>query len=194
MVTDPYDHAVVGYGPLSVSGDVVSISQDTPAYNNISAVKRKKRVLKGPGEYEISSVFITAIRTNGEKKRKKNEFYNTLYVFDYGGIAIAHLGNMHRVPSQSQIEALGAADIALVPVGGGKGLSAAKASEVISLLEPGIVIPMHYRTSDTKLKLDPLNKFMKEMGLSEVESVAELTVSSSSIPTETEVVVLDCQT
>ncbi len=194
MVTDPYDHEVVGYGPLSVSGDVVSISQDTPAYNNISAVKRKKRVLKGPGEYEIGSVFITAIRTNGEKKRKKNEFYNTLYVFDYDGIAIAHLGNMHRVPSQSQIEALGAADIALVPVGGGKGLSAAKASEVISLLEPGIVIPMHYRTSDSKLKLDPLNKFMKEMGLSEVESVAELTVSSSSIPTETEVVVLDCQT
>lgn len=193
VVTDPYDHKVVGYEPLDLRADIVSISQDAPAYNHVSAVKRKKWVVKGPGEYEIGGVFITAIRTNGEAKRNKNEPYNTLYVFDYDGINIAHLGNIHRVPNQSQIEALGAVDVALVPVGGGDGLSAAKASEVISLLEPGIVIPMHYRTSDSKLKLDPLDKFLKEMGLGQVEAIDELDFSASSIPTETEVVVLDYQ-
>jgi hypothetical protein len=38
----------------------------------------------------------------------------------------------------------------LVPVGGGGGLNAAKAAEVISLLEPNIVIPMHYATSEAQ--------------------------------------------
>jgi len=128
VVTDPYDHKVVGYKALNLRGTVVTVSQDLPNYNNISAVKSNPRVLKGPGEFEIGNVFITAVRTNG-KKRNTDEMRNTLYVFDFDGISVAHLGNMHRVPSQSQIEALGTVNVALVPIGGYGGLNAAKAVE-----------------------------------------------------------------
>jgi L-ascorbate metabolism protein UlaG (beta-lactamase superfamily) len=69
-------------------------------------------------------------------------------------------------------------------------LNAAKAAEVISLLEPGIVIPMHYGTPSSRVNLAPLNKFMKEMGLGEVEAQASLKVTRSSVPEETRVVVL----
>ncbi len=193
VVTDPYDDKIVGYGPLNLRGHIVSISQDSPAYNNEGAVKSKQRVVNGPGEYEIGNVFITAVRTNGGNKRKKDELRNTLYVFDYEGVTVAHLGNLYRVPSQSQVEALGTVNIALVPVGGGGGLNAAKAAEVISLLEPGIVIPMHYGSSQCKIKLDPLSKFLKEMGLGTIKPVEELSVTASSVPTETQVVVLDYQ-
>ena len=192
VVTDPYDEKVVGYGPLNLRGQLVSISQDSPAYNNDGAVKSKQRLITGPGEYEIGNVFITAVRTNGSN-RKKDELRNTLYVFDYEGVSVAHLGNLDRVPSQSQVEALGTVHVALVPVGGGEGLNAAKAAEVISLLEPGIVIPMHYGTPKCKIKLDPLSKFLKEMGLGTIQPVEELSVTPSSVPTETQVVVLDYQ-
>ena len=77
-----------------------------------------------------------------------------------------------QVPSQAEIEALGTVNVALVPVGGGGGLNAAKAAEVVSLLEPNLVIPMHYATPDAKITLDSLNKFLKEMGLSETRSPA----------------------
>ncbi len=190
VVTDPYDEKVVGYGSLSLRGQLVSISQDSPAYNNAGAVKSMQRVINGPGEYEIGKVFITAVRTNGTK-RKEDELRNTLYVFDYEGVSVAHLGNLNRVPSQSQVEALGTVNVALVPVGGGGGLNAAKAAEVISLLEPGIVIPMHYGTPKCKIKLDPLSKFIKEMGLGTIKPVEELSATPSSIPTETQVVVLE---
>jgi L-ascorbate metabolism protein UlaG (beta-lactamase superfamily) len=193
VVTDPYDHEVVGFNPLSLRAHIVTVSQDTPAYNNASAVKAKQRVLRGPGEYEIGGVFITAVRTNGSNKKDKNELPNILYVFDYDGVTVAHLGNLFRVPHQSQVEALGTVNIALVPVGGGQGLNAAKAAEVISLLEPGIVIPMHYSTPDSKLKLAPLDKFLKEMGLGEVNTEEELSVTGTSIPTETQIIVLDYQ-
>lgn len=193
VVTDPYDSASVGFSPLKLRADVVTISHDSPGHNFIKAIKTKHHLLDGPGEYEIGSVFITAVETNG-KRRSKDDPRNILFVFDYNGVTIAHLGDIKRVPSQSQIEALGNVDVALVPVGGGGGLNAAKAAEVVSLLEPGIVIPMHYNTPGCKLKLAPLSKFLKEMGISNIEPLSSLKVTKSAIPDETRVVVLEQQT
>lgn len=190
VVTDPYDHETVGYKPLSLRGDIVTISHAAPGHDNVAAVKSKPWVIRGPGEFEIGEVFITAVQTDG-RKRGKSEARNILCVFDYDGITIAHLGNILSVPSQSQVEALGTVNVALVPVGAGNGLNAAKAAEVVSLLEPGIVIPMHYATPQSKIKLDSLDKFIKEMGLSSYEPEPSLKITKSAIPTETKVVVLE---
>lgn len=190
VVTDPYDHKVVGYKPLNLRGDIVSVSHAAPGHENIAAVKPKPRVIRGPGEFEIGGVFITSVQTNVRSKGKP-DLRNILCVFDYDGITVAHLGDIRRVPSQSQVEALGTVKIALVPVGAGNGLNAAKAAEVVSLLEPGIVIPMHYKTPTCKLELDSLDKFVKEMGLSSYEPEPSLKITKSAIPTETKVVVLD---
>jgi L-ascorbate metabolism protein UlaG (beta-lactamase superfamily) len=72
-------------------------------------------------------------------------------------------------------------------------LNAAKAAEVVSLLEPNIVIPMHFYSPEAKVQLDKLDKFMKEMGLHEAETMPTLKVSKSSLPDETKVIVLDYQ-
>jgi L-ascorbate metabolism protein UlaG (beta-lactamase superfamily) len=190
VVTDPYDHRVAGAEQLKLKGDIVTISHDAPGHNFLSAVKGYKHMLKGPGEYEIGSVFITGVQTNGHTKKTQEEPRNILYVFDYEGVTVAHLGNLSRVPTQAEIEALGTVTVALVPVGGGGGLNAAKAAEVVSLLEPGYVIPMHYQSPGSQLKLAPLNKFMKEMGLSDIDPQPSLKVSRSTAPEETRVVVL----
>jgi L-ascorbate metabolism protein UlaG (beta-lactamase superfamily) len=195
VVTDPYDHRAIGYEPLKLKADIVTISHDLPGHNFLSAVKGDPRPITGPGEYEIGGVFITGVQTNGHvKKAGEEEPRNTLYVFDYNGLTVVHLGDMNRVPSQAEVEALGAVNIALVPVGGGDSLNAAKAAEVISLLEPEIVIPMHYATPAVIEKLDPLSKFLKEMGLKEVETVPSLKIASTSaLPEETKIIVLDYQ-
>jgi L-ascorbate metabolism protein UlaG (beta-lactamase superfamily) len=190
VVTDPYDSKIVGYSPLNLRGDIVSISHDDPGHNMSSVVKSKPRVISGPGEFEIGGVFITAVQTTGIK-RKKDEMRNIICVFDYSGVTVAHLGDIRKVPSQSQVEALGTVNVALVPVGAGNGLNAAKAAEVVSLLEPGIVIPMQYKTKESKIELDSLDKFIKEMGLSKVESISSLKINKNSIPNETKVVVLE---
>lgn len=191
VVTDPYDHKVVGFEPLKLKAEVVTVSHGTPGHSNTSAVKGTSRVIAGPGEYEIGGVFITGVQTNGKSKREAEELRNTLYVFDFDGVTIAHLGDLTRVPSQTEIEALGEVHIALVPVGGGRGLNASKAAEMVSLLEPGIVIPMHYQVSGSSLKLAPLHKFLKEMGVGESPPEPSLKISRSTVPEETRVVVLE---
>ncbi|MGB9672562.1 MAG: MBL fold metallo-hydrolase [Anaerolineales bacterium] len=194
IVTDPYDHQVVGLEPLKLKGDIVTISHNAPGHNYAHAVKGKQHVISGPGEYEIGGVFITGVQTNGSNKKDSNEPRNTLYVFDFNGITIAHLGDIRRVPSQTEVEALGSVHIALVPVGGGGSLSAAKAAEIVSVLEPGIVIPMHYQLPNCQLKLAPLSKFLKEMGIGEVEQHDSLKITQTSIPEETKIIVLKAQT
>lgn len=193
VVTDPFDSNSVGYEPLRLKADIITISHDAPGHNFTSAVKGSNHVINGPGEFEIGGVFITGVQTDGTGKKAIEKPRNTLYVFDYMGINIAHLGDLRSVPTQTEIEALGTVHVALVPVGGGEGLNAAKAAEVVSLLEPNIVIPMHFRTPAVKMELDRLDKFLKEMGLHEAETVPGLKVTKSSLPEETKVVVLDYQ-
>ena len=193
VVCDPFDSESVGYEPLKLRADIVTSSHEAPGHNYLSAVKGYSHAITGPGEFEIGSVFITGVQMDGQGKKAVDKPRNTLYVFDYMGITVAHLGDMRSVPPQNEIEALGTVHIVLVPVGGGSGLNAAKAAEIVSLLEPNIVIPMHYRTPATKVELDRLDKFLKEMGLHEAESIPSLKVTKSSLPDETKVIVLDYQ-
>ena len=195
VVVDPFDSKAIGYAPLKLKADIVTVSHDAPGHNNAEAVKGTSHVIKTPGEFEIGGVFITGVQTDGtgSGKKAKDQIRNTLYVFDYEGLTVAHLGDLKQVPTQAEIEALGTVNVALVPVGGGGGLNAAKAAEVISLLEPNIVVPMHYATPEVKVSLDSLNKFMKEMGLGKQEAQASLKVSRSGLPEETHVVVLEYQ-
>lgn len=191
VVTDPFDSRVVGYEPLKLKAEIVTISHNAPGHNFSEAVKGSTHALTGAGEFEIGGVFITAVQA--EDGKKKDALRNTVYVFDYDGITVAHLGDMRQIPAQSEIEMLGTVNVALVPVGGGNGFNAAKAAEVISMLEPNIVVPMHYATPDSKIKLDELNKFLKEMGLGKQEAQPALKVTRSSLPAETHVAVLQYQ-
>ncbi|MDT8898787.1 MAG: MBL fold metallo-hydrolase [Thermanaerothrix sp.] len=194
VVTDPYDHRAVGYAPLKLKADIVTVSHAAPGHNYLAGVKGEPYVITGPGEYEIGGVFITGLQTNGTGKKSTDEPRNTLYLIEYNGINVLHLGNLNRVPTQAEVESLGAVHIVLVPVGGGSTLNAAKAAEVVSLLEPNIVIPMHYATPDSAVKLDGLNKFLKAMGLNEVTPQPVLKVNSvNALPEETQVIVLEYQ-
>jgi L-ascorbate metabolism protein UlaG (beta-lactamase superfamily) len=193
VVTDPYDPEVVGYDPGKLRAEVVTVSCDKPAHNYTKAIRGKAFEITGPGEYEVGGVFVTGVLINGSKKKKSDDATrNTVYVIDYNGLTIAHLGELNSVPSQTEVEGLGEVNIALVPVGGKTSLNAAKAAEVISLLEPSIVIPMHYGMSKSIMKLDPLSKFLKEMGLTTVETEESIKLSSANVlPEETRVVVLE---
>jgi len=196
VVTDPFDSKAVGYNALKLKADIVTVSHDAPGHSKVDVVKGRSHALDGAGEFEIGSVFITGVATDGgsaKKKSKETSSKNTVYVFDYDGITVAHLGDLQQVPTQSEIELLGTINVALVPVGGGGGLNAAKAAEVISLIEPNIVIPMHYSTPDSKIGLESLNKFIKEMGLSKPEKQQSLKVTRSGLPSETKVIVLEYQ-
>ncbi len=189
VVTDPYDESV-GFPPLKVKADIVTVSHEAPGHSNLKAVKGNPRAITRPGEYEIGDVFVTAIRMEPKAKKGKAARPNTLHVFDYDGLTVAHLGDLAYVPTQSQIEKLGTVNIALVPAGGGQALSAPKAAEVISMIEPSIVVPMHYKTGKEEISLGTVSRFLSEMGAAKSEPLRSLKVRKSNLTEDTQVVVL----
>jgi L-ascorbate metabolism protein UlaG (beta-lactamase superfamily) len=114
IVTDPFA-PTLGLGEIKLKSDVVTISHDAQGHNYLPVVSGYNHILSGPGEYEIGGVFITGIATTS----RNGAFNNVVYVFDYNGLTIAHLGDIGDVPSQKQIEDLELVNILLVPVGGG---------------------------------------------------------------------------
>jgi len=189
VVTDPYDPAL-GLPALKLTADVVTISHDVPGHNNFGGVKGERLRVTGPGEYEVGGVFITGISMAAKGQRKNGAAPNTLYVFEFEGLTVAHLGDLAYVPTQAQIEDLGPVDVALVPVGGGEGLTPAEAAEVISLIEPSLVVPMQFKTGGEKIKLGQVAGFLSEMGVGKQEPQERLTVTKSGLSDQTQVVVL----
>lgn len=192
VVTDPFDHAAIGYGELKLKADIVTVSkEDDAGHNHLKAVKETKWQINGPGEYEIGGVFLTAVAT-GKSNGQKNGSKNLVFAFDYDGVNVAHLGDLKTVPTRKEVDAIGNVDVLLIPVGGGSSLNASKAAEVISLIEPGIVIPMYYNTPDTTAELNSLDPFLKQMGLSSTAETQEsLKIKKSGVPEDTKVIVLE---
>ncbi|MBN1428663.1 MAG: MBL fold metallo-hydrolase [Anaerolineae bacterium] len=189
IVTDPFDDST-GYEPIRLKADIVTISHQAPSHSSLDSIKGADHILERPGEYEIGGVFITGVATYNLQKIDSTQ-PNIIFIYDFGSLTVCHLGDLDYVPEQSQIEAFGPIDVLLIPVGGGNALLPGQAAEVISLIEPGVVIPMHYRTPACSRAPEPLDKFLKEMGLqTDLEPVESLKVSSGSSLNETQVVVL----
>jgi len=193
-ITDPCGKES-GYELPRITAHIVTVSLNDPDYNNCGPVRGDPKVIDGPGEYEVRGVFITGISTVMKKGKKPKPLKNTIYLFDFDdGLTVCHLGNLDHVPSsQSQIQALSDVDVLLIPVGGVSTMNPNQAAEVIGLLEPKIVIPMHHKTKKVSRRLQPVTNFLKEMGLPEVAPRDSFEVSKSSLPSEAQVVVLSYQ-
>jgi L-ascorbate metabolism protein UlaG (beta-lactamase superfamily) len=76
-------------------------------------------------------------------------------------------------------------------VGGGSALNPSQAAEVVSLIEPKVVVPMHYKTGKESLKLGPASRFLSEMGIGQLDPIDVLKLSKTGLSEETQVVLLE---
>ncbi|MFQ5861253.1 MAG: MBL fold metallo-hydrolase, partial [Dehalococcoidia bacterium] len=194
LITDPFPEAIgLSMGqPDPPGADLVTVSHQHPHHSHTQGLANEPRVISGPGEYELSGIYIRGVRTSpGEDD--PSEKRNTAYLVHAEEIRICHLGDISQPLSESQAGQLTPVHVLLVPAGGVCTLSAASISETITTLSPRIVIPMHHHVPGLQLKLEPLEPFLRERGLGHLEPQPRLTVSPSTLPEETRVVVLEPQ-
>ncbi|MFH1486677.1 MAG: MBL fold metallo-hydrolase [Chloroflexota bacterium] len=190
LITDPFDTSL-GYSLGKPSADIVTVSHPHPNHANVDGVGGTPHPVEGPGEYEISGVFISSIRTFHDDEGGRRLGKNTVYVIEMDDLRVCHLGDLGHVPSSQQVEEISPVDILLVPVGGVTTIGAAEAAETIGLLDPKIVVPMHYRTEAIGLDLESPERFLKEMGLKELAPQPRLMVTKSNLPEVRQVILLD---
>src|SRR5205085_3972802 len=163
LITDPFPPQP-GYSLGKVNAPIVTISHNHAGHNYVQGVGGNPRVVRGPGEYEISDVLITGVASYHDNKRGQELGRNTIYVIHMDDVVICHLGDLGHTLQEEQLEEVADADVLLIPISGQNTLSAAQAAEVISQVEPHVVIPMHYHASTGAGDgPDALDKFCREM-------------------------------
>lgn len=182
VVTDPFDKET-GLKVPNFEADIVTVSHDHHDHNNVSALRGTPFVIDCAGEYDFKGVLVEGIDSFHDDKHGEERGRNIIYRMEIDDISVAHLGDLGAPLDNSQLEKLVGTDILLIPVGGKYTLDAKGAVEVISQIEPRMVIPMHYQTEGLKIELDSLDKFIKELGI-EPHYEEKLKISKKDLPQE----------
>ena len=190
VITDPYSPEL-GYSLGKPTAHIVTVSHQHPGHSYTQGIGGAPRLVSGPGEYEIKGVLITGIATFHDSEQGKKRGKNTVYLLEVDEVLVCHLGDLGHVLTAGQVEEIGNVDVLLLPVGGISTISAPTAAEVVRQLEPKAVVPMHYKTEALSWELEPVDRFLKEIGVKETSSQPKLSFTKSTLPASTQVFLLD---
>jgi L-ascorbate metabolism protein UlaG (beta-lactamase superfamily) len=172
IVMDPIPKGL-GYDlPLGLKADAVTISHEHFDHNNLGLLVNKPRVLRGLTadkkgwtriDEKVKDVSVRSVGVYHDDKRGAERGLNTVFVFEVGGMRIAHLGDLGHALTDEQLSAIGSVDVVMVPVGGVYTIDGYQATRVVDQLHPRLVIiPMHYKTDVLTIKeLEPVDAFLE---------------------------------
>jgi L-ascorbate metabolism protein UlaG (beta-lactamase superfamily) len=183
IIIDPFDADFVGLKFPKTEGDIVLVSHNHKDHSNAKGVGGNPFVIDTPGEYEIKDVFIKGIpafhdNINGEERGNV-----IMFTIQGEGMKVGFLSDLgQKELTSQQVDDLGDIDILLIPVGGTYTIGAKDAAEIINQIEPGIVIPIHYKIPGLKTDVEDVSKFLKEMGSEAIDPLPKLKVSVKDLP------------
>jgi len=190
IITDPYPPDL-GYSLGKPTANIITVSHQHPGHSYVKGIGGEWRVVNGPGEYEISGVLIIGISTFHDDEKGGTRGKNTAYLMEIDEISVGHLGDLGHTLTNNQVEELENVDVLLIPVGGVSTINASVAAGLVRQLEPKVVVPMHYKTNQLNRELEPVDRFLKEMGVNEVNSQPKLSFTKANLPISTQTFLLD---
>lgn len=196
VVTDPFDSEMVGIKFPSMPADIVTISHDHKDHNMPAKLSEVKKIVEGPGEYEIMGISIIGYHTYHDTEKGAKRGKNTIYLFETEGLRILHLGDLGHQLDEDLINEIGDIDVLMIPVGGEYTIGPKEAVEIVGKIEPFFIIPMHYQATGlnqtTFSTLLPNDNFLKESGLTS-ENLDKFSIKKEDIIEDqnTKVIVLE---
>lgn len=184
LVIDPFEPGCVpGLPDVHERANAVICSHDHHDHNWVSCVE----TTGGESPFTIERVETFHDPEHGALRGK-----NTIHVFSAGGVRVAHLGDLGCELTDGEIARLGRLDAVLCPVGGYYTIDARQAFSLVSRLDAGIIIPMHYRSDS--FGFDVIGTVEEFTALFPAEQVVYADSSTMTVPAggEKRVVVLKC--
>lgn len=191
IITDPYtttDNLM--YGKIQEAADIVTVSHEHGDHNNTAAISGNPKVVRGPVSVEIKGIKIMGLAAYHDTSGGKQRGPDTVYTLVANGIRICHLGDLGHPLPKEQVAELGEIDVLLVPAGGFFTMEPVIAAEFAESLKPRVIIPMHFKTPKVKIPILPVDEFLK--GKQNVKRLpgSEVSLTKSTLPHETEIIVL----
>ncbi len=195
VLIDPYDSDFTGLKlPKDLSADVCLITHDHNDHNNANVVTSSSggevMVFDKPGEYEVGGVVITGVDSFHDDSNGSVRGKNIIFHMLFDGLNIVHCGDLGQSKlTEEQLALIGEVDILFIPVGGVYTINGKQAAEIVSQLEPKIIIPIHFKIEGLKFELEGLTSFLKELGAENIMPQPKLSISKEKLPEEPQVVV-----
>lgn len=185
-ILDPFSKDS-GLTPPRGSFDLAILSEkDNELYSYTQSLSGEPFLVDGPGEYDVKEHTITGIPV-----RTKKDSVITIYLIEVDDIKILHLAHINKLElTEDEIEDIGDVDILLVPVGGEDVMDYEDASKTVNLIEPKIVIPMHYKIDGLKTPAQSSEKFLKQLG-NKFETLEKLTLKKKDLTDDMKIIVLE---
>lgn len=166
VITDPFDPTDTGLKlPTNLAADIVTVSYDHKDHNFVQAISGQPFIINMAGEYEVGGVSIDGIDSNHDDQDGAERGHNLMFRLEFSDLVVSHLGDLGSLLEAKQLERLAGTDVLIVPVGGIYTVDAKKAVEAINQIEPKMIIPMHYKIDGLKIDLNPVEDFIKAIGL-----------------------------
>lgn len=138
VVIDPYGNDTVpGFRPLKLTANAVFCSHQHGDHNNINAIT----IIKPQVQIHQEEIQTFHDDVAGQKRGT-----NTIRIFEDHAFRVAHLGDLGCDLTAGQKAKLTGLDAIMVPIGGYYTIDAAAAKALMDILQPRVVIPMHYRS------------------------------------------------
>jgi L-ascorbate metabolism protein UlaG (beta-lactamase superfamily) len=192
IVSDPHGGRDIGLTAPKSEADIVLISHGHYDHKEGEKLVKKPdaKVVDKPGSFEIKGVKIKGISTFHDKSQGRERGGNIIFVFELDGVKFCHLGDLGHILSEDQVREIGQIDVLLVPVGGTFTVNAKEATQIVEMLKPKVVVPMHYKVRGLNLPISSVDEFVK--GKSEVKQISgpEFTITKESLPQRTQVNIL----
>lgn len=193
LITDPFSEKMTGIKFPKTEADIVTISHNHEDHNQSEGIDGNPYIIYNPGEYEIKNVSVFGIGAFHDDKQGAERGKNTIFVIEMDKMRICHLGDLGHKLDDKILEEVDGVDILMIPVGGSATINPAEAMQVITQIEPKIVLPMHYNEEGLNQQifgdLAPLEAFLKETG-EQIEKTPKLTVSFDSLPEEKQQIIV----
>jgi len=189
LITDPYDNSDGEFMPTRTAEIVIS-SRPGDKHANLAAVTGNPHLVNGPGEYEFSHFYISGTGTSAHDQDQPGSPVNTIYTIRTEGLVISHLGALTKKIPAAQMDTLRQTQILTIPISGEDILNGSDAQEIISAIQPRILIPIQYGDG-TPNKLDTPDKFLAELGITDPPAATpRLNITETNLPAEMQVSLL----
>lgn len=191
--------AVTDYNGVNIPADppdIATMNHAHATHYTLDPDPRIPNVLHGWKENQripsfdltVRDMRVTNLPTNIRGWGGGTEPYgNSIFVFETGGLCIAHLSHLHHTLQPDDVSALGHIDIVMVSVDGLWTMSQEDAAQVVEQLQARVVLPMHYFTRDV---LDRFLNLEHAKYAIDVRDGPTLDVSRLTLPTSPTVIAL----
>lgn len=161
VVVDPHDGRSIGIKAPIASANAVLMTHNHYDHNVARVIRgNHKDFLAVEGTFDAAGIEVLGIPTYHDEAEGTERGVNMMYFFTMEGMTFCHCGDLGCIPGEDVIDIIHGCDVLFVPAGEVITMEIDQVRRLIELVNPNVIVPMHYRVGGLSLPLHSIDNFL----------------------------------